>query len=58
MRSMHDGTEVVYHDGSWDRYETDWVVIPDERLAAAVTCAEGADVADDPASDLLEIWRS
>lgn len=53
-----DGAEAVYHDGSWDGYETDWVTIPDERLAAAVTCDEDTAIESETiALDLLELWR-
>ncbi len=54
-----DGTERLYHDGSWDDYETDWALIPEEGLAAAVTCNADAPLdADSPAGELLELWRS
>jgi CubicO group peptidase (beta-lactamase class C family) len=53
-----DGAELLLHDGSWDGYETDWVLLPDERLAAAVTCNEDAELDDDaPAEALLDLWR-
>ena len=53
-----DGVEVLFHDGSWDGYETDWLVIPSEELAAAVTCDEEADLStDEPAAALLDLWR-
>lgn len=53
-----DGAELIFHDGSWDGYETDWVTIPDERLAAAVTCDEEAPLPTETiALDLLELWR-
>ena len=56
--TLDDGAEAVYHDGSWDGYETDWVTIPDERLAAAVTCDEDAAIENETvALDLLELWR-
>jgi CubicO group peptidase (beta-lactamase class C family) len=55
--TTEDGELVLFHDGSWD-YETDWVLLPDQRLAAAVTCAETADLdTDAPAEDLLAIWH-
>ena len=54
-----DGTEWFFHDGSWGRYETDWTLIPDEHLAAAVTCDVDATLdRDEPARDLVELWRS
>jgi CubicO group peptidase (beta-lactamase class C family) len=54
-----DGTEWFHHDGSWERYETDWVLIPDEELAAAVTCDVDAVLkGEEPARDLVELWRS
>jgi CubicO group peptidase (beta-lactamase class C family) len=53
-----DGVELLFHDGSWDGYETDWVVVPSEELAAAVTCDEEADLStDEPAAALLDLWR-
>ena len=53
-----DGSEVLFHDGSWDGYETDWALLPDEQLAAAVTCDEEAELSEDaPASALLAIWE-
>ena len=60
MRStLDDGTEVLFHDGSWDEFETEWLVVPDEQLAAAVTCHVDAPLAsDDPGSDLIDAWRS
>lgn len=60
MRGTNDdGTEWLYHDGSWDRYETDWALIPEERLAAAVTCDLDADLnSEEAARDLVELWRS
>ena len=54
-----DGTRWLYHDGSWDRHETDWALIPDERLAAAVTCDVDAEPGRDvSARELVELWRS
>jgi CubicO group peptidase (beta-lactamase class C family) len=53
-----DGGPLLFHDGSWDGYETDWIVLPDDELAAAVTCDEDATPASDaPADDLLAIWQ-
>lgn len=52
-----DGAEEVFHTGSWDGYETDWAVLPDEQLAAALTCREDAPAADATADQLLAIWR-
>jgi CubicO group peptidase (beta-lactamase class C family) len=53
-----EGTEVLFHDGSWDGYETDWMVIPSEELAAAVTCDERAELTDDDTAEaLLDLWR-
>lgn len=53
-----DGAEELFHTGSWRIDETDWAVLPDERLAAAVTCHAEADLSTDtPAEDLLEFWR-
>ena len=54
-----DGTEWLFHDGSWGRYETAWALIPDEQLAAAVTCDVDAELnSDEPAEDLVDLWRS
>lgn len=54
-----DGTEQLYHDGSWDSYETSWALIPDEGLAAAVTCnADARFDGDFPAEELIGRWRS
>lgn len=54
-----DGTEWLHHDGSWDRFETDWDVIAEEQLAAAVTCDADAKMTRvTPARDLINFWRS
>jgi hypothetical protein len=60
LRDLDDeGTEVLFHDGVWDGYETDWIVIPSEELAAALTCNERAELPDDAsAEELLDLWRS
>jgi CubicO group peptidase (beta-lactamase class C family) len=53
-----DGAPLLFHDGSWDGYETDWMVLPDDELAAAVTCNEdAAPTSDTLAEDLLAIWQ-
>lgn len=53
-----DGARTFFHDGSWD-YETDWALLPDEHLAAAVTCDPDAELTSDaPAEELMEPWRS
>jgi CubicO group peptidase (beta-lactamase class C family) len=53
-----DDAEWFFHDGSWDRYETDWALIPEEQLAAAVTCDTDAKMdSDTPARDLIQLWR-
>lgn len=52
-----DGARILFHDGSWD-VETDWALLPDEGLAAAVTCHPDAELdVDAPAEALLELWR-
>jgi CubicO group peptidase (beta-lactamase class C family) len=58
IRSVtENGADMVFHDGSWDGYETDWVVLPDQQLAAAVTCDERATIAEEePALALLQLW--
>lgn len=51
-----DGATVLTHDGSWAGFVTGFVVRPEERLAAAVTCND-ADL--DPSTyafDLIDVW--
>ncbi len=56
--TLDDGAVELFHDGSWDGYETDWALIPEEHVAAAVTCNEQAPLrADSPAEALLAIYR-
>ena len=52
------GAEVLFHTGSWGSYDTDWAVIPDEKLAAAVTCHLDAKMSTNaPAEALRALWR-
>jgi CubicO group peptidase (beta-lactamase class C family) len=51
-----DGDTKLQHDGSWAGYRSELIILPQARLAAAVTCNVGAYDPTELADALLEAY--
>jgi len=59
--TRNDGGPVLIHGGTWLGYRTELIILPDERLAAAVACNRGGPLAANEPMELaaktLAAWR-
>jgi CubicO group peptidase (beta-lactamase class C family) len=59
--TRNDGGPVLIHGGTWLGFRTELIILPDEHLAAAVTCNRGGPLAaNEPmelASKTIAAWR-
>ncbi len=54
---LDSGEMFIGHEGQWGAFSTSWGVVPDARLAVAVSCnVTGLVPSELPAADLLGIW--
>lgn len=54
-----DGVTTLSHSGAWSGFQTELVVLPEEKLAAAISCNRDDDDLDptELANELIAAWR-